>query len=71
MRLIQLQNRSKENELEKNKIGVGKLYNAGFVQTLTFRDEKGDFTKDRSGILTSPDNATIIVTKKINRHWRI
>lgn len=50
---------------EKNKIGVGKLYNAGFVQTLTFRDEKGDFTKDRSGILTSPDNATIIVTKKI------
>lgn len=50
---------------EKNKIGVGKLYNAGFVQTLTFRDEKGDFTRDRSGILTSPDNATIIVTKKI------
>lgn len=50
---------------EKNKIGVGKLYNAGFVQTLTFRDEKGDFTKDRSGVLTSPDNATIIVTKKI------
>ncbi len=50
---------------EKNKIGVGKLYNAGFVQTLTFRDEKGDFTKDRSGVATSPDIATIIVTKKI------
>ena len=50
---------------EKNKIGVGNLYNAGFVQTLTFRDEKGDFTKTKSGWSTSPDIPTIIVTKKI------
>jgi hypothetical protein len=50
---------------EKNKIGVGNLYNAGFVQTLTFRDEKGDFTKTKSGWTTSPDIPTIIVTKKI------
>ena len=50
---------------EKNKIGVGRLYNAGFVQTLTFRDEKGDFTKTKSGWTTSPDIPTIIVTKKI------
>lgn len=58
--------RQKQRErAEKNKIGVGKLYNAGFVQTLTFRDEKGDFSKARSGIITSPDNATIIVTKKV------
>lgn len=50
---------------EKNKIGVGNLYNAGFVQTLTFRDEKGDFTKNKSGWNTHPDIPTIIVTKKI------
>ncbi|MBE5960923.1 MAG: hypothetical protein E7256_05985 [Lachnospiraceae bacterium] len=50
---------------ENNKIGVGKLYNAGFVQTLTFRDENGDFTKDRSGVSMSPDIPTIIVAKKI------
>lgn len=57
--------RQKQRErAEKNKIGVGKLFNAGFVQTLTFRDEKGDFSKARSGIVTSPDIATIIVTKK-------
>ena len=47
---------------EKNKIGVGKLYNAGFVQTLTFRDEIGDFTKTKSGWTTSPAIPTIIVT---------
>lgn len=58
--------RAKQRErAETNKIGVGKKYNAGFVQTLTFRDEKGDFTKGRSGIQTSPDIPTIIVTKKI------
>lgn len=58
--------RQKQRErAEKNKIGVGKLFNAGFVQTLTFRDEKGDFSKARSGIMTAPDNATIIVTKKV------
>lgn len=57
--------RQKQRErAEKNKIGVGKLLNAGFVQTLTFRDEKGDFSKARSRISTSPDIATIIVTKK-------
>lgn len=57
--------RQKQRErAEKNKIGVGKLSNAGFVQTLTFRDEKGDFSKARSGVSTSPDIATIIVTKK-------
>lgn len=50
---------------EKNKIGVGKFSNAGFVQTLTFRDEGGDFKKNRSGIVTSPDVPTIIVTKKV------
>jgi len=50
---------------EKNKIGVGKIYNAGFVQTLTFRDENGDFSKSRAGFTLSPDNPTIIVTKKI------
>lgn len=50
---------------EKNKIGVGKKYDAKFVQTLTFRDEDGDFKKNRSGISTSPDVPTIIVTKKI------
>lgn len=50
---------------EKNKIGVGKIYNAGFVQTLTFRDENGDFTKSRAGFTLSPENPTIIVTKKI------
>lgn len=58
--------RQKQRErAETNKIGVGKMYNAGFVQTLTFRDEKGDFTRGRSGIQTSPDIPTIIVTKKI------
>ena len=50
---------------EKNKIGVGKKYDAKFVQTLTFRDEDGDFKKNRSGISTSPDVPTIIVTKKL------
>lgn len=50
---------------EKNKIGVGKLCNAGFVQTLTFRDESGDFKKNRRGIVTSPEVPTIIVTKKV------
>ena len=58
--------RQKQRECaEKNKIGVGKLCDAGFVQTLTFRDEKGDFSKKRSGIITSPDIATIVVTKKV------
>lgn len=50
---------------EKNKIGVGRFAKAGFVQTLTFRDESGDFKKNRSGIVTSPDIPTIIVTKKV------
>ena len=58
--------RQKQRErAETNKIGVGKKYKAGFVQTLTFRDEKGDFSKGRSGIQTAPDIPTIIVTKKI------
>ena len=58
--------RQKQRErAETNKIGVGRLYNAGFVQTLTFRDENGDFTKGRSKIPTAPDIPTIIVTKKI------
>lgn len=57
--------RQKQRErAETNKIGVGKLYNAGFVQTLTFRDEDGDFKKSRVGIVTSPDVPTIVVTKK-------
>lgn len=60
------QERQKQRDRsEKNKIGVGKIYNAGFVQTLTFRDENGDFTKTKSGFTLSPDNPTIIVTKKI------
>ena len=50
---------------EKNRIGVGTLYNAGFVQTLTFRDESGDFSKKNSSWDTHPDVPTIIVTKKI------
>ncbi|RII32954.1 hypothetical protein D2A34_19145 [Clostridium chromiireducens] len=49
---------------EKNKIGVGNIANANYVQTLTFRDEKGDFSKARSKITTTPDIPTIIVTKK-------
>ena len=49
---------------QTNKIGVGKIYNAGFVQTLTFRDENGDFKKSRLGIQTSPEVPTIVVTKK-------
>lgn len=57
--------RQKQRErAEKNKIGVGMVMNADFVQTLTFRDENGDFSKARSGINTSPDIPTIIVTKK-------
>lgn len=57
--------RQKQRErAETNKIGVGKLYNAGFVQTLTFRDENGDFKKSRAGLVTSPDVPTIVVTKK-------
>ena len=57
--------RQKQRErAEKNKIGVGMVMNADFVQTLTFRDEKGDFSKARSSINTSPDVPTIIVTKK-------
>lgn len=50
---------------QKNKIGVGKVSNAKFVQTLTFRDEDGDYKKNRAGIVTSPDVPTIIVTKKV------
>ncbi len=58
--------RQKQRErAEKNRIGVGKLYNAGFVQTLTFRDESGDFSKKNSSWDTHPDVPTIIVTKKI------
>ncbi len=58
--------RQKQRErAEKNRIGVGKLYNAGFVQTLTFRDENGDFSKKNSSWDTHPDVPTIIVTKKI------
>lgn len=58
--------RQKQRErAEKNRIGVGTLYNAGFVQTLTFRDESGDFSKKNSSWDTSPDIPTIIVTKKI------
>lgn len=58
--------RQKQRErAEKNRIGVGTLYNAGFVQTLTFRDESGDFSKKNSSWDTHPDVPTIIVTKKI------
>ena len=58
--------RQKQRErAEKNRIGVGTLYNAGFVQTLTFRDENGDFSKKNSSWDTHPDVPTIIVTKKI------
>lgn len=58
--------RQKQRErAKKNRIGVGTLYNAGFVQTLTFRDESGDFSKKNSNWDTSPDIPTIIVTKKI------
>lgn len=58
--------RQKQRErAEKNRIGVGTLYNAGFVQTLTFRDESGDFSKRNSSLDTHPDVPTIIVTKKI------
>lgn len=58
--------RQKQRErAEKNRIGVGTIYNAGFVQTLTFRDESGDFSKKNSSWDTHPDVPTIIVTKKI------
>lgn len=58
--------RQKQRErAEKNRIGVGRLYDAGFVQTLTFRDESGDFSKKNSSWDTHPDVPTIIVTKKI------
>lgn len=58
--------RQKQRErAEKNRIGVGTLYNAGFVQTLTFRDESGDFSKKNASWDTHPDVPTIIVTKKI------
>lgn len=58
--------RQKQRErAEKNRIGVGTLYNAGFIQTLTFRDESGDFSKKNSSWDTHPDVPTIIVTKKI------
>lgn len=58
--------RQKQRErAETNRIGVGTLYNAGFVQTLTFRDESGDFSKKNSSWDTHPDVPTIIVTKKI------
>lgn len=58
--------RQKQRErAEKNRIGVGRLYDAGFVQTLTFRDESGDFSKKNSSWDTHPDIPTIIVTKKI------
>lgn len=50
---------------EKNRIGVGKKYNAGFVQTLTFRDENGDLSGKTAGLITPSDIPTVIVTKKI------
>lgn len=49
---------------ESRLIGVGKYNPEIFVQTLTSRDDKGDFNKARKGIVLSPTVPTVIVTKK-------
>ena len=56
----------KQKEMaEKNVIGVGKYNCGGFIQTLTSRDEQGDYKKTRSGIQISPELPIVIVTKKV------
>ena len=56
----------KQKEMaEKNIIGVGKYNCGGFIQTLTSRDEHGDYKKARSGIQLSPELPIVIVTKKV------
>lgn len=48
-----------------NRIGVGRKYNTNvIVQTLTTRDENGDFNKKRAGVLINPDNTTVFIVKK-------
>lgn len=50
---------------EANIIGVGKkLVVKNDSQTLTSRDEKGDFNRDRQQIFVSPEIPTIFVVKK-------
>ncbi len=50
---------------EPNIIGVGKKLNVHTdSQTLTSRDEKGDFNGDRTKIFVSPEVTTIFVVKK-------
>lgn len=54
-----------EMKKEPNIIGVGKKFAVHFdSQTLTSRDEKGDFNKSRQQIFVSPEIPTIFVVKK-------
>lgn len=55
--------KQRENS-ERNIIGVGKISDADIVQTLTNRDDDGDFKKNRLNVVTSPDIPMIVVTKK-------
>ena len=55
----------KQKEMAESRlIGVGKYNPEIFVQTLTSRDDKGDFNKAKKGITLSPNDPTVIVTKK-------
>lgn len=57
-----------DNQIEaaaSNIIGVGKYRVDTFVQTLTTRDEQGDFNKAKMGTTLALDLPIVIVTKKV------
>lgn len=56
----------KQEEMASNSaIGVGKYHLNTFVQTLTTRDEQGDFNKPKMGTKLALDLPIVIVTKKL------
>lgn len=55
----------KQMQQVPNVIGVGAKYTTSFgVQTLTTRDQNGDFNGNRAQAFISPENTTIFIVKK-------
>jgi len=55
----------KQMEYKTNIIGVGEKFKTNLsIQTLTTRDDNGDFNNERSKVFIDPDNTTIFIVKK-------